>query len=439
MSNRKRTTKKRGKGGLIAIIAAFMVIVLIIAWGIVSQITGQVNPLKWFNTTEQTAPADDEPEEPETAVRLTAPRLMAKTTSTENAGIELYALSSPPNSCTDCGSLEIRYISTTSTCTSAGIASYVCDDCLKMYEVNDNARGHSYRFTSQTTAPTCSTAGSAIYTCSRGGCGATETRSVPATGAHSYAWTITTYPVGDGAGEESYKCATCTSVTQTRTIYALPADPEKEGHHFVGWYQNEALTTPYNGDFIYADTKLYAKFEINVHTVTFDSDGGNDVDSITTDWNTSITPVTPEKEGYNFVGWFTSDGVQYEGQPIKADTTLRARWSIIMFTVTFYVEGEIYTTKQVAYGSALASVLDEANRLNLVVMSVCDGNGVYIEDCAAVQITENYSIVVREMQGSEKALNVIKNNLWYIIGGVVAFVVVCCGIGFAVSRKKGKG
>lgn len=221
-------------------------------------------------------------------------------------------------------------------------------------------------------------------------------------------------------------------------MYALPAAPEKEGYHFIGWYKDEECTSPYDGDYIYADTNLYAKFEINSYTVTFDSDGGNAIESIITEWNTTITTSTPEKEGYRFIGWYTSDGEKYENQPIKGDTTLRARWEIIKFTVTFYVDGEIYTTKEVTYGSALAEILNEANRLNLVVMSVCNDKGAYIEDCAGVSITENYSIVVREMQGGEKTVNIIKNNLWYIIGGGIAFLGLCCGIGFAVSRKKGK-
>ena len=58
-----------------------------------------------------------------------------------------------------------------------------------------------------------------------------------------------------------------------------------------------------------------------------------------------LSPETPTKRGYDFLGWFYEDGTEYAGQAIKEDTTLIARWQIKTFTVTFYVDGEIYTVK----------------------------------------------------------------------------------------------
>ncbi|MCL2157983.1 MAG: InlB B-repeat-containing protein, partial [Oscillospiraceae bacterium] len=48
-------------------------------------------------------------------------------------------------------------------------------------------------------------------------------------------------------------------------IYDIPADPTKEDHAFLGWYANEALTTPWDfaKDTIWEDITLYAKWKIS--------------------------------------------------------------------------------------------------------------------------------------------------------------------------------
>lgn len=53
------------------------------------------------------------------------------------------------------------------------------------------------------------------------------------------------------------------------------------------------------------DIELYAKFTINQYTISFNADGGSDVDSITQDYNTVVSaPTAPTKNGYTFDGWF---------------------------------------------------------------------------------------------------------------------------------------
>lgn len=119
----------------------------------------------------------------------------------------------------------------------------------------------------------------------------------------------------------------------------LPEDPVKEGYTFVGWYYDSDYTRAYNGEPLYTDTQLYAKFEINRFTVTFNSDGGSAVDNQTVDWNTSATLVTPTRGGYAFKGWFLPNGTQYTNQAIKENTTLTAKWERNRFTVTFNSDG----------------------------------------------------------------------------------------------------
>ncbi len=120
---------------------------------------------------------------------------------------------------------------------------------------------------------------------------------------------------------------------------SLPPAPTKEGYTFTGWYFDEACTRKYNGEPITSDTALYAGWQINKYTVTFNSDGGSAVASQSVDYNTSVKTSTPTKEGYTFKGWYLSNGTQYTNQPIKADTTLTAKWQINKHTVSFNSDG----------------------------------------------------------------------------------------------------
>ena len=91
---------------------------------------------------------------------------------------------------------------------------------------------------------------------------------------------------------------------------------------------------------------------------------------------------------------------------------------------------------QVDYGTSLIAVAEKVNKDNLELISVFSETGALIENLSDRQVKENYSIEVREMQGKEKLLNILKNNALYIAGGVAGVAVVCCIIGLIVSKKK---
>ncbi|MFA5536050.1 MAG: InlB B-repeat-containing protein, partial [Bacillota bacterium] len=131
------------------------------------------------------------------------------------------------------------------------------------------------------------------------------------------------------------------------TTVAAPANPTKEGYSFKGWYSDAELTTPYTFTIIPAeDLTLYAKWEINQYTITFDSDGGSAVDPITQNYNTAITvPADPTKEGYIFVGWSTAIPPTMPA----ANITLTAQWKANQYTITFDSNG----------GSAVASITQD--------------------------------------------------------------------------------
>ena len=84
-----------------------------------------------------------------------------------------------------------------------------------------------------------------------------------------------------------------------------PADPTKSGYTFDGWYTEAEHNSEYKFDVpVKKNITLYAKWNVNQYTITFDSNGGTAVDSITADYGTAITaPSDPTRTGYIFAGW----------------------------------------------------------------------------------------------------------------------------------------
>ena len=121
----------------------------------------------------------------------------------------------------------------------------------------------------------------------------------------------------------------------------LPAadDMTYTGHTFKGWYDNENLTvSPVTaiGGAETGNKEYWAKWEINQYTITFDTNGGSEIDSITQDYGTKITaPADPTRKGYTFKGW---DKEIPETMPAD-NITVKAQWEINQYTITFDTNG----------------------------------------------------------------------------------------------------
>ena len=141
-----------------------------------------------------------------------------------------------------------------------------------------------------------------------------------------------------------------TGVRYGDTITA-PENPTKTGYTFDGWYKETELTNAwvFATDTVTADTTLYAKWSVNQYTITFDSNGGSAVASITQDYGTAVTPpANPTRTGYTFTSWEPAlpDTMSAE------DTTVTAQWSAntdTAYKVEHYqqdVSGDGYTLKE---------------------------------------------------------------------------------------------
>ena len=114
------------------------------------------------------------------------------------------------------------------------------------------------------------------------------------------------------------------------TAITAPTNPTKTGYTFAGWSPELPATMPAE------DTTVTAQWTINQYTITFDTDGGSTVNSITQDYDTAITaPENPTKTGYTFNGW----SPELPAKMPAGDMTVTAQWTINEYTITFDTDG----------------------------------------------------------------------------------------------------
>lgn len=143
-------------------------------------------------------------------------------------------------------------------------------------------------------------------------------------------------PRGTFSGEQ-YTTLSIVSDTVINLNDYLPEVPEEEQNRweFSGWLDekgNPAATV------CITDNCSFIAQYIKLCTVTF-MDGTEKIETQTgIKQNTKITEPDPlSKDGWEFVGWFTQEGNQwiFDTDNIIDDTTLYARWTQVMHTITF--------------------------------------------------------------------------------------------------------
>ena len=125
------------------------------------------------------------------------------------------------------------------------------------------------------------------------------------------------------------------------TIASFPA-AEKDRAEFLGWYTaptGGVRVRTYSGK---EDITLYAQFTADEsgsetpatkdsYTITFDSQGGTAVDSVTKEEGTIVKSfASPTRDGYTFLGWYTASdaGNLVSSIIVKKDVTLYAQWAV---------------------------------------------------------------------------------------------------------------
>ncbi|MBR2847866.1 MAG: InlB B-repeat-containing protein [Clostridia bacterium] len=169
--------------------------------------------------------------------------------------------------------------------------------------------------------------------------GSTPTKA--ATAQYTYTFAGWTPEIAAVTGEATYTATYTSTVNEYTVIFAdwngteldrqtvaygnaatTPTAPTRTGHTFTGW--DKAF------DEIVADLTVTAQYRINQYTITFDTNGGSAVDSITQDYNTDVTaPADPTKIGYDFGGWLKDgDDFTFNSYKMGAENfTLIAKWN----------------------------------------------------------------------------------------------------------------
>ncbi len=123
---------------------------------------------------------------------------------------------------------------------------------------------------------------------------------------------------------------------------SAPEKPKKSGYTFMGWYSNKNGTgTKFDENTIVSGNAIYYAYwkknrssgGITRYTVTFETNGGSSISKQTVNRNsTAKEPGAPQKEDYNFVGWFTDKELTAEFDfttKITKNITLYAKWDIV--------------------------------------------------------------------------------------------------------------
>ena len=170
------------------------------------------------------------------------------------------------------------------------------------------------------------------------------------------------------------------------TIELQPA--YRAGHTFVDWvyYDEEAgadkvITHYENGSWWNKkvspavkvaesspyDINIRATWAVNDYTISFDSNGGSAVASITASYGTTISaPTNPTREGYLFGGWYTSlsydEEFTFTTMPAK-DMTLYAKWDIEAYSIIYMSDGSTYYTLTQDYDTPIELAPTDPNKI----------------------------------------------------------------------------
>ena len=138
-------------------------------------------------------------------------------------------------------------------------------------------------------------------------------------------------------------------------VLTEPNTPTRKHYTFGGWYTNEECSHSYDfGKTVDSNFTLYAKWDPDVYTVTFDSNGGSKIKSQSVKYHDCIQPTdTPKRNGYTFLYWCYDKDLNYKVNytiPIASNKTLYAKWEVNDYDVRFDSKGGTpVTTQSVKY------------------------------------------------------------------------------------------
>ena len=146
--------------------------------------------------------------------------------------------------------------------------------------------------------------------------------------------------------------------------FTLP-EPIKEGYTFLGWTGSNGLTPQKDITILkgsYGNKNYVANWEVINYSINYNLDGGN-ASSLVNQYNIetpSFDLPTPTKEGYTFQGW-TGTGLSSPTKNVTitkgtGNRSYTATWSKNYYTVNYYINGKLWTTRSVGYNDKLENL-----------------------------------------------------------------------------------
>lgn len=123
------------------------------------------------------------------------------------------------------------------------------------------------------------------------------------------------------------------------------SEPTKVGYTFLGWSYDDVIVPvkevviSHNST---GDIELNANFQVNTYYITYDVNGGNELDQnvVGIVYDTNFSLIIPTKDGYEFDGWYIDSTKFVSGRWTKTDDiTLTAKWSLINYSISYILDG----------------------------------------------------------------------------------------------------
>lgn len=183
--------------------------------------------------------------------------------------------------------------------------------------------------------------------------------------------------------------------TSGNELITLPDAPKKESYEFVGWFfdkdtfNNQLKEDTYLNKSLDQDINVYANYlfkeePVKEFTVTFDTCGGDKMDSITTSIISS-EPL-PTRYGYTFLGWYLEktyvNKVTFPYE-VTQNITLYAKWgenlpTSISFVVS--VEGVLTEVNGISETNNVVIIPNQVNNIEVKeIKKELFLNNIYIE------------------------------------------------------------
>ena len=126
------------------------------------------------------------------------------------------------------------------------------------------------------------------------------------------------------------------------TAIPVPEAPAKEGYTFSGWGDVPG-TVPAS------DLEFYGTYNLNRHVIVFRIGDEVIFEGEMPYGSEIVAPEPPVKEGHTFAGWGPMPSVM----PDSAVEVIGS-YSVNSYTLTFDIDGVVYSTETLAYGSVIA-------------------------------------------------------------------------------------